>query len=213
MRVALTFMRTSTMPSDRSCFSRRRCTGVVEHRQNVRVRADATWNVSEPELTIVINVAGRIVGNDMSSRDIEGEHPLYLPHAKVYDGSCAVEPGILLSQEDFPDDTKIQLQIAKSGQTEFDGEATRSQFKRQPQELAHCLHAVDLGVIPPSDLTLSSGDQTRISNTGQHRDVMFVVTGCIRGRVLPRTTFAGAGLENRACKAHLPCVGRPSIMA
>ena len=117
MRVALTFMRASTMPSDRSCFSRRRRTGVVEHRQNVRVRADTTWNVPEPELTIVINVAGRIVGytvgNDMSSRNIEGEHPLYLPHAKVYDGSCAVDPGILLSQEDFPGDTKIQLQIAK----------------------------------------------------------------------------------------------------
>ena len=86
----------------------------------VRIRSDAKWSVPEPELTLLINPRGQIigytVGNDMSSRDIEGENPLYLPQAKVYDRSCALGPCILVSNEPLPATTPIRMEIVRAGQ-------------------------------------------------------------------------------------------------
>ncbi len=88
---------------------------------NVRIRGDASWNVPEPELTLLVNPRGQIigytVGNDMSSRDIEGENPLYLPQAKVYDGSCALGPCVLISKEPLPATTPIRVEIERAGKT------------------------------------------------------------------------------------------------
>src|ERR1700678_4116537 len=98
---------------------------VVGHRGKVAIRRDATWSVPEPELTLLASPAGKIVGytigNDMSSRDIEGENPLYLPQAKVYDRSCALGPGILLAAEPLPLATEIQMQIVRAGKAVFSG--------------------------------------------------------------------------------------------
>ena len=89
------------------------------HKQAVRLRGDARWNVPEPELTLMVTSAGTIVGytigNDMSSRDIEGENPLYLPQAKVYDGSCALGPGLLFTDTPLPPTTTIRLTIRRCG--------------------------------------------------------------------------------------------------
>ena len=94
----------------------------------VRIRSDAKWSVPEPELTLVINSAGQIVGytigNDMSSRDIEGENPLYLPQAKVYDGSCALGPCVLLAKEALGKSTSIGLEIERNGARVFAGSTT-----------------------------------------------------------------------------------------
>jgi 2-dehydro-3-deoxy-D-arabinonate dehydratase len=95
--------------------------------QPVRIRADSMWNVPEPELTLAIasngTLFGYTIGNDMSSRDIEGENPLYLPQAKTYDGSAALGPVILISAEPQPPDTAIRMSIARAG-TEVCGGAT-----------------------------------------------------------------------------------------
>jgi 2-dehydro-3-deoxy-D-arabinonate dehydratase len=146
----------------------------------VRIRSDAKWSVPEPELTLLINPAGAIVGytigNDMSSRDIEGENPLYLPQAKVYDGSCALGPCILLSPAP-PSKTAIHLEIARQGKTVFEGNTTLAELKREPTELAQFLfrensfpHGVFLmtgtGIVPEDDFTLASGDAIRISIDG-----------------------------------------------
>src|SRR5450631_1357247 len=109
----------------------------------VRIRSDAKWSVPEPELTLIINPAGTIVGytvgNDMSSRDIEGENPLYLPQAKVYDGSCALGPCVLLSTEPLGKSTTIKLEIDRSGKTVFSGSTTLAELKREPRQLADFL--------------------------------------------------------------------------
>ena len=149
---------------------------VVGPRSAVRIRSDAKWSVPEPELTLLINPAGAIVGctigNDMSSRDIEGENPLYLPQAKVYDGSCALGPCILLSAA-LPSETTIQLEVARHGKAVFQGSTTLAELKREPRELAQFLfrensfpHGVFLmtgtGIVPKDDFTLASGDVIRI---------------------------------------------------
>jgi 2-dehydro-3-deoxy-D-arabinonate dehydratase len=147
----------------------------------VRVRSDAKWSVPEPELTVLMNRAGEIVGytvgNDMSSRDIEGENPLYLPQAKVYDGSCALGPCVLLPTEPLNKTTGIHLEIARKGQSVFIGSTTLAELKRDPKELAKFLfrdnthtHGVFLmtgtGIVPGNDFTLASGDVIRISIDG-----------------------------------------------
>ena len=113
---------------------------VVASRAKVAIRGDAKWSVPEPELTLLITPSGRITGytagNDMSSRDIEGENPLYLPQAKVYDGSCALGPCVLLASEPLPKATTIQLSIQRGGAEVFGGETTLAELKRDPQELA-----------------------------------------------------------------------------
>lgn len=144
----------------------------------VRIRKDSKWNVPEPELTLVINPAGRIVGftigNDMSSRDIEGENPLYLPQAKVYDKSCALGPVVLVSDALLPKETRIELRIERAGQTAFSGETDLSQLKREPQELVDylyretsyphgCYLMTGTGIIPGNDFSLQSGDTVHIT--------------------------------------------------
>jgi 2-dehydro-3-deoxy-D-arabinonate dehydratase len=134
--------------------------------------------VPEPELTLLINPAcqiiGYTIGNDMSSRDIEGENPLYLPQAKVYDGSCALGPCVLLSAEPLSKSTRIELQIARQGAPVFSGSTTLAELKREPRQLAEYLYRdnsfpdgaflmTGTGVVPGDDLTLASGDQIRIS--------------------------------------------------
>ena len=92
----------------------------------IRIRADAKWNVPEPELALYVNVRGKIVGytigNDVSSRDIEGENPLYLPQAKVYDGSCALGPGVYVTDDPLPPSTTISLRITRGSDVAFQGE-------------------------------------------------------------------------------------------
>jgi 2-dehydro-3-deoxy-D-arabinonate dehydratase len=147
----------------------------------VRIRSDAKWSVPEPELTLFINpsgaIAGYSIGNDMSSRDIEGENPLYLPQAKIYDGSCAIGPCVLLSSEPLSKSTVIQIEIARRGQIVFTGSTTLAELKRDPQELAKFLfrdnsfpHGVFLltgtGIVPGDDFTLAHGDVIRISIDG-----------------------------------------------
>jgi 2-dehydro-3-deoxy-D-arabinonate dehydratase len=147
----------------------------------VKIRADAKWSVPEPELTLVINPRGQIVGytigNDMSSRDIEGANPLYLPQAKVYDRSCALGPGILIQSEPMPAATEIGMAIHRNGNTEFSGTIRLSEMKRDPQVLVEylyrdqsfpygCFLLTGTGIIPPDAFTLKSGDEIRISISG-----------------------------------------------
>jgi len=151
---------------------------VVPHGGEIRIRRDSKWNVPEPELALVINTRGEIigftVGNDVSSRDIEGENPLYLPQAKYYDGSCALGPGILLTDGLLPTETAIKLQIVRAGETVFQGETALSQIKRTFADLVEYLYwettfpvgAVLLtgtGIIPEDSFTLQSGDEVRIT--------------------------------------------------
>jgi 2-dehydro-3-deoxy-D-arabinonate dehydratase len=154
---------------------------VVGPNQPVRIRRDSKWNVPEPELTLVISSSGKIVGytigNDMSSRDIEGENPLYLPQAKVYDGCCALGPGILVSNEMLPKTTAIDLKILRSNEIAFSGKTTVAELKREPKELAEylyressfpngCFLLTGTGIIPPSDFTLEVDDRIEIAVDG-----------------------------------------------
>ena len=143
----------------------------------IRVRPDSTWDVPEPELALVLNAAGAIVGyaagNDVSSRSIEGENPLYLPQAKVYDGSCALGPGIVIAEADAMRDLPIRLAIERGGRPAFDGETRASRLKRSLEEIARQLFAdlafpggaflmTGTGIVPPDDFTLKPGDAVRI---------------------------------------------------
>jgi 2-dehydro-3-deoxy-D-arabinonate dehydratase len=143
----------------------------------VRIRRDAHWSVPEPELVLCINARGVIVGytigNDMSSRDIEGENPLYLPQAKIYDGSCALGPALLVGAEPLPADTAIELRITRSRQVAFEGSTTLAQMRRAPQELVGylyretsfpqgCMLLTGTGIVPPDAFTLASGDEVTI---------------------------------------------------
>jgi 2-dehydro-3-deoxy-D-arabinonate dehydratase len=152
-----------------------RTVGSGEH---VRIRADSHWNVPEPELTLVINAHGEIVGytvgNDMSSRDIEGANPLYLPQAKTYTGSAAVGPAIQLASASELTDLTVKLTILRGGNSVFAGETATSNMKRTFPDLASYLcreiqfpHGVFLmtgtGIVPGDDFTLQSGDLIRIT--------------------------------------------------
>ena len=143
----------------------------------VRIRADGKWNVPEPELTLAINAAGRIfgftIGNDMSSRDIEGENPLYLPQAKVYDRSAALGPCLVLADSPPGGETAIQLCIRRDGVELFRGETNVGRIKRPLASLAAWLYRENsfpngaylmtgTGIVPPDDFTLRSGDEIRI---------------------------------------------------
>jgi 2-dehydro-3-deoxy-D-arabinonate dehydratase len=133
--------------------------------------------VPEPELAVLINPRGGIVGytiaDDVSSRDIEGENPLYLPQAKVYDGSCALGPGILIQSQPLSPDTGISLRILRSGATVFSESIAISAMKREistlveflfrDQTFAHgCFLLTGTGIVPPDSFGLSSGDEVRI---------------------------------------------------
>lgn len=153
----------------------------VGHGGLVRIRKDSTWDVPEPELTLVISSTGKIIGytigNDMSSRSIEGENPLYLPQAKIYDGSAAVGPCILVTDEPLSPDTKISLTIKRATKVVFEDTIPISQIKRKFEELVDYLYAeytfpngallmTGTGIVPDSSFTLASGDEISISITG-----------------------------------------------
>jgi 2-dehydro-3-deoxy-D-arabinonate dehydratase len=144
----------------------------------VRIRKDAHWSVPEPELTLAVHSSGKIlgytIGNDMSSRDIEGENPLYLPQAKIYDGSCAIGPCLLLESGDLGKDTAIRLQIERDGASAYAGQTTLMELKRPVTELVSYLlrensfpEGVFLmtgtGIVPHDEFTLAAGDRIIIS--------------------------------------------------
>jgi len=151
---------------------------VVGSGGQVRIRQDSKWNVPEPELTLVVTSSGTIVGytigNDMSSRDIEGENPLYLPQAKTFDGCCALGPGILVTQEPLAADTAIDLQILRTGSTVATGSTSLLQMKRPLKDLVDfltrecsfptgCFLLTGTGIIPDDDFSLATGDEIRIT--------------------------------------------------
>jgi 2-dehydro-3-deoxy-D-arabinonate dehydratase len=147
-------------------------------RAGIRIRKDAKWNVPEPELALCVNARGEIVGytigNDVSSRDIEGENPLYLPQAKVYDGSCALGPGLYVTKDPLPAETEITIRITREHEVAFQGETALAQMRRKPEELVEYLYRetsfptgaillTGTGVIPPDEFTLRSGDLVEIT--------------------------------------------------
>jgi 2-dehydro-3-deoxy-D-arabinonate dehydratase len=156
-----------------------RCVGDF---QPIAIRHDSTWDVPEPELALVIDthgsVAGYTIGNDVSSRSIEGENPLYLPQAKIYSGSCALGPWIVLPNE-LPDPLNlgIRVRIERDGKEHWSGQTSTSQFHRSLDELVACVYSsldfpagaillTGTGIVPPSEFTLESGDTVSIEIDG-----------------------------------------------
>jgi 2-dehydro-3-deoxy-D-arabinonate dehydratase len=131
------------MPKDRMLFQSTPHR-VAGNNGYVRIRRDSTWDVPEPELTLVVTASGKIIGytigNDMSSRSIEGENPLYLPQAKTYDGCAAIGPCILLTDHPLEGATKIILTINRNKETVFNDSITISQMKRTPEELTSFIY-------------------------------------------------------------------------
>jgi 2-dehydro-3-deoxy-D-arabinonate dehydratase len=142
----------------------------------VRIRRDAKWSVPEPEIVLCVNARGTIVGvtigNDMSSRDIEGENPLYLSQAKIYDGACAIGPAVLVGEE-LSSDTSIELRVTRAGAIIYQGHTTFGQMKRDPRELVDFLYRettfprgamlfTGTGIVPPDEFTLHARDEIAI---------------------------------------------------
>jgi 2-dehydro-3-deoxy-D-arabinonate dehydratase len=155
-----------------------RCVGTGE---KVRIRKDSKWNVPEPELTLFMTSSGKIVGytigNDMSSRDIEGENPLYLPQAKSYDKAAAIGPCIYVPKEEISLDTQISIEILRGGNSMFSGSIAINRIKRKLTDLAHYLFRemsfpngaflmTGTGIVPDNDFTLLSGDVVNITIEG-----------------------------------------------
>jgi 2-dehydro-3-deoxy-D-arabinonate dehydratase len=151
---------------------------VVGHEGAVRVREDSHWNVPEPELVLVVNgrmeIVGYTAGDDVSSRDIEGENSLYLPQAKIYDGSCSLGPGIVLGGSDSMRDLLIRMRILRDGETVYEDEVSTSRMKRPFKELAEYLGRelsfptgaflmTGTSLVPEEDFTLKPGDRVEIS--------------------------------------------------
>lgn len=154
---------------------------VAGHGGEVNIRKDSDWNVPEPELTLYINSEGSIqaytIGNDMSSRSIEGENPLYLPQAKVYERSAALGPCLYISEKPIPSETEIKLIIYRNEEIMYEGRTPVSRMKRSLTELASYLYAeCDFPVgcflmtgtclVPPNDFTLQVGDVIVITIDG-----------------------------------------------
>lgn len=144
----------------------------------VRIRKDSTWNVPEPELTLFVTskkkVVGYTIGNDMSSRSIEGENPLYLPQAKSYDGSAGLGPCIYVPEHPILSDSQISMKILRADKIVFTEKISIAQMKRKHNELVEylfrecsfpngCFLMTGTGIIPPNDFTLQIGDEIRIS--------------------------------------------------
>jgi 2-dehydro-3-deoxy-D-arabinonate dehydratase len=144
----------------------------------VAIRDDSFWSVPEPELVLFISPGAKItaytVGNDMSSRDIEGENPLYLPQAKVYDRSCALGPCLLVPEAALPSSTEIRIEIRREDRVAFSGSTTISEMKRKPDELVSylyrhstfpngCFLLTGTGVVPPDSFTLKFADEISIT--------------------------------------------------
>src|SRR5215212_268411 len=151
---------------------------VMGNHMPIRIRADSHWNVPEPELVLVVNsrseIVGYCAGNDVSSRDIEGENPLYLPQAKIYNGSCSLGPGIVLSDPYSIRDLRITMSIKRGDVIVFEDEIDMSQMKRSFEELAAYLGRelafpggaflmTGTGIVPEDDFTLEPGDLVGIS--------------------------------------------------
>ena len=151
---------------------------VVGHGGKVRIRKDSTWDVPEPELTLVVTSSGKIIGytigNDMSSRSIEGENPLYLPQAKTYDGCAVLGPCIYITDKPLDSSTMIHLEISRDNILAFKDSIAISQMKRTPEELVSfvyrecsfphgCFIMTGTGIVPGSDFTLQSADEIKIS--------------------------------------------------
>jgi len=154
---------------------------IVGHNAKVNIRKDSTWNVPEPELTLMVTSSGKIIGytigNDMSSRSIEGENPLYLPQAKTYDGCAAIGPCIYLAEEPLDVKTSIYLEIKRDHVKIFEAKVAISQMKRKLEDLVSfvykecsfpygCLIMTGTGIVPPNDFTLKSGDRIKIEIDG-----------------------------------------------
>lgn len=144
----------------------------------VNIRKDSTWDVPEPELTLVITSNGKIVGytigNDMSSRSIEGENPLYLPQAKTFDNCAGVGPCILVRENPMPSNTEIHLKVFRNGDLIFNDTTSITKMKRKPEELVKylfrectfpkgCLLMTGTGIVPTTDFTMQKDDEIQIS--------------------------------------------------
>ena len=151
---------------------------VVGHKESFRIRKDSDWDVPEPELTLFATSSGKIVGytigNDVSSRSIEGENPLYLPQAKTFDKCACLGPCLYVPQQPLSMESTVSIKINRGGNEVFTGQTTLSQMKRTPQELIGFLfretsfqHGVFLmtgtGIVPSNEFTLQSGDIVSIS--------------------------------------------------
>lgn len=162
----------------------------VGHNGTVRIRKDSGWDVPEPELTLLVSSEGTIegytIGNDMSSRSIEGENPLYLPQAKTYEGCAALGPCIYVSETPIDPNTQIALEIIRNSKTVFSGEVSINTMKRKHQDLVDylfrecnfpqgCFLMTGTGIIPPDEFTLKAGDETRI--TIEHIGTLVNVVG------------------------------------
>ncbi len=154
---------------------------VAGHKQKVAIRKDSTWNVPEPELALYINSKGSIqaytIGNDMSSRSIEGENPLYLPQAKMYEGSAALGPCLYIPDAPIAADTTIKMNIIRNNETLFDDGTSINRMKRSLTELAHwlylefdfaygCFLMTGTCVVPSNDFTLQENDEVNIDIEG-----------------------------------------------
>ncbi len=167
---------------------------VVGHGGDVGIRGDSDWNVPEAELALAISSEGQVfgysIGNDMSSRSIEGENPLYLPQAKIYDGSCALGPCLLVTEEPLASSTEIAIRVGRRGEIAFEGKTRLSEMKRRPSELAGflfrdnsfpdgCYLLTGTGIVPENDFTLAPGDEIAIT---------IEPVGTLVNRVRPRTS-------------------------
>jgi 2-dehydro-3-deoxy-D-arabinonate dehydratase len=154
---------------------------VVGPGQRVFIRSDSAWNVPEPELTLFINSVGDIqaytAGNDMSSRSIEGENPLYLPQAKMYEGSCSLGPCLFVPAQPISPETKISISINRNNQEVFSNAIQLNRMKRNLSELSAwlykslkfpvgCFLMTGTGIVPPHDFTLQEGDEVIINIEG-----------------------------------------------
>lgn len=160
------------------CFFKSNPHRIVGNNTPVRIRKDSTWNVPEPELTLVVTSSGKIIGytagNDMSSRSIEGENPLYLPQAKTYDGCASLGPGIFITDKPFDLNSKIHIEIIRNKLVVFEDSISVSKMKRTFEELVKyvymecsfphgCLIMTGTGIVPASDFTLQIGDELNIT--------------------------------------------------
>jgi 2-dehydro-3-deoxy-D-arabinonate dehydratase len=154
---------------------------VVGPNGKVAIRSDAKWSVPEPELVLFITPGGKIagytIGNDMSSRDIEGENPLYLPQAKVYDRGCALGPCLLVADTTLSAATAIDMSIRRGENVAFSGSTSLKELKRDPKQLVEylyrhnsfpsgCFLFTGTGIVPPDNFTLQNGDEISITIDG-----------------------------------------------
>ncbi len=146
--------------------------------QPLRIRRDSSWDVPEPELTLAIsshgNIIGYTIGNDMSSRSIEGENPLYLPQAKTYQQCAGLGPCLLISPTPLPPETEMRLEVMRNGKPSFSGNCKLSDMKRSQEELVSYLTRelkfpngaflmTGTGIVPDKDFTLEPGDRVSIT--------------------------------------------------